>query len=356
MTELSRPFQDGVGDGGPYSAIEWHKVLETLGLAVGANVGVVPGILNELAVTSSGATNITVNTGRALPQGILYENDASKALVTADPGGAGTTGRRCVLEVDYAARTVRLAIISSAQDVTTIPALTQIAGVTWEIPLASFQIATGGGAISELTDQREFTVSAIAALSYPSRATVTRWGMPGWYYTVMQTASTDIAADIIHFTPILVQEVRTFDRIGTRVTTLAAGENTRLGIYNARRDADGLRPTSLIVDSGLLSVAVAGPTDVEAVISEELVPGYYFLAQVTESATPRFQSPDSANAVGPPVTGRASSSNLAADDVVLLTTVDAGADYVNNGLPDPAIAVTSIDSAFKACVNLRDSS
>jgi hypothetical protein len=130
-------------------------ILETLGLAVGANVGVVPGILNELAVTSTGDNNITIATGRALVQGKIYESDAEESKTTNDPGGAATTGRRCVLRRDWSARTVRITIISSADDVSALPALTQVDGVTWEIPLASFQIAPSG-AITALASEREW--------------------------------------------------------------------------------------------------------------------------------------------------------------------------------------------------------
>lgn len=157
MTERSGPHQDGVGDGGPYSAAQWHMFLESVGLATGANVGVIPGILNELAVTSTGDNNITVNTGRAQVEGVVYENDASESKTTSSPA-VGTTGRRAVLRLDVAARTVRIAIISSSDGTAAIPALTQTDGVTWEIPLASFTITTGG-VIGALTDQREFTAA-----------------------------------------------------------------------------------------------------------------------------------------------------------------------------------------------------
>ncbi len=354
MTERSLPHQDGVGDGGPYSASQWHMLLETVGLAVGANVGVVPGILNELAVTSTGDNNITVNTGRALVEGVVYENDASESKTTSDPGGAATTGRRAVLRLDVAARTVRIAIITSADDVTTLPTLTQSAGVTWEIPLASFQIAPSG-AITALTDEREYTVSAIAAGRFVSRAGQTRWSIPGWMFKVSNTVGQLNPTDSIHFTPILIQETRTFDRIGGWVQELAAGENTRVGIYNARLDPDGLVPTTLIVDGGQLSVNAQGVA-VEAVISEELTPGFYFLAQVNESVTPRFRAPDTATAITVPVTALSFSAGQDAISVLLKTDTNPGADWVNNGLPATAPAVTAMDSSSQACLQLRDSS
>lgn len=154
MTETSKPWQDGAGDGGPYSANAWRDIINTLGLADGANVGVVSGILNELAVTSTGDNNITVNTGRAIVDGTLYENDASESKTSNDPS-VGTTGRRVVLQKNWTARTVRIVIISSADGTAALPALTQTDGVTWEIPLASFTITTAG-VIGALTDERYF--------------------------------------------------------------------------------------------------------------------------------------------------------------------------------------------------------
>lgn len=350
MTESSRPWQDAVGDGGPYNAAtQWAQVLETLGLAVGANVGVVSGIQNELAVTSSGNNNATTNTGRALVEGILYENDASESKATASPV-VGTTGRRVVLRADYSARTVRIVIITSSDGTAALPALTQAAGVTWEIPLRGFTITTGG-VITLGDDERELTrAGAIPAGAFISRASLTRWARPGWSMNAIGTQQ--LNGDQIHFTPILIQEKRTFDRLGCEVTTLTAGQVTRLGIYNARHDPDGLVPSSLVVDGGVVSVASTG--NKEVTISEELTPGWYFLAQVTESLSPNFRSPLLAGVVVP-VTGR-SATQGAVQDVVLATATDAGADYSNNGLPDPAVAVTLLYDATYAAVQLRDSS
>lgn len=111
-----------------------------------------PGILNELAVTSAGDNNITVNTGRALADNTVYNNSASLSKTTNSPV-VGTTGRRCTLQKDWGSRTVRVGISSSPDGVAALPALVQIDGVGWEIPLASFTITTGG-VIGALTDER----------------------------------------------------------------------------------------------------------------------------------------------------------------------------------------------------------
>ena len=350
MTEISRPWQDGAGDGGPYGADAWNLILETLGLATGANVGVVPGILNELAVSSTGDNNITIDTGRAQVEGTVYENDASLALTTNDPS-VGTTGRRLVLQKDWSAREVRAVIISSDGGVSDLPALTQQDGVIWEIPLASFTITTAG-VIAALTDEREWTGPPLATGRFVTRAGSTRWTAPGWYFAGQNNIA--MVADAITFIPIVVQEARTFDRIGVQVNTLAAGEVARLGIYNSLEAADGLKPSTLLLDAGTVSVATTGAKEVT--ISQALPIGWYFLAIVTESVTPKFVGPNVASAITVPVVGLNTVVGSAPNTIIPRTDANAGADWPNNGLPTSAPAVTNLADAGKEVVRLRDSS
>lgn len=154
MTERSMFWSDGLGDGGPYSEDELRLLYDALAGAEDANRGVLVNQGNELAPSSTGNNNIRIAIGRAVVDGTLYENDAILDIITASPA-IGTTGRRCVLQKDWAARTVRAVIITSADGVGAIPALTQNDGTIWEIPICSFTITTGG-VIGALTDQREF--------------------------------------------------------------------------------------------------------------------------------------------------------------------------------------------------------
>ena len=154
MTEESMFWANGVGDGGPYSQDQLRLLYDALAGAEDADRGVLVTQGNELDPSSTGNNNIRLATGRAVVDGTLYENDAILDIVTASPA-IGTTGRRCVLQKDWAARTVRAAIITSADGVGAIPALTQNDGTIWEIPICSFTITTGG-VIGALTDQRQF--------------------------------------------------------------------------------------------------------------------------------------------------------------------------------------------------------
>ncbi len=160
MTELSLPW-DGTatGDKGPFTDDEWRDVFRALGMGGGfvgsANVGVVGGLLNSLRMTSAGNNDITINTGYALNDGTVYYNSASKSTTTSSPA-VGTTGRMAVLQKDWTNQEVRSAISTSADGTATMPSVTQSSGTTWEIPLCSFTITTGG-VIGALTDLREFT-------------------------------------------------------------------------------------------------------------------------------------------------------------------------------------------------------
>ena len=158
MAESSFFWADSLGDGGPYSQDTLRTPWKVLAARDVANVGVVPGMLNNLIVTTTGNNNLTINTGYAVVDGTIYKNSASLAITSSSPA-VGTTGRMVVLQKLWNVQTVRLAIISSADGTATIPTVTQTDGTTWEIPIASFTITTGG-VIGALTDLREFTREA----------------------------------------------------------------------------------------------------------------------------------------------------------------------------------------------------
>jgi len=109
------------------------------------NRGVLRGWLNELEVTDGGVDTARVLTGGATVYGFAYESDANVDVnINAYRGG------NCLIIVraSWAAQTAR--IVARA-----VGALTQTAGVTWEIPLANVAI-DGAGAITLITDTREY--------------------------------------------------------------------------------------------------------------------------------------------------------------------------------------------------------
>lgn len=150
------PYTSGptIGDGRNVTAEEYAA---KLAWAYGS--GVLP-TGNELAVTTSGANTIDVDTGAAIVQGRFFLNDAAVAL-TPTSAGAGTTRKdSVVLECDWdgsgatAQYTVR--VITKEGTAGAYPAMTQNANVRWQDELYRYTI-NDAGAISAITDVRAFS-------------------------------------------------------------------------------------------------------------------------------------------------------------------------------------------------------
>lgn len=157
MVEISAPWNGTtVGDASiaPYDApTEWAKIQNSLGGGGGSpNLGIVfRGELNELAVTGT-ATPVSVDTGRAICWGTWYENGAAVTVAIPTPA-VSTRIDRIVLRKSWSAQTVRITRIAGAEG-GGVPAMTQSAGITWDIPLAQVSITTGG--VITVTDERTF--------------------------------------------------------------------------------------------------------------------------------------------------------------------------------------------------------
>lgn len=168
MTQRSRPWDGTVtGDASeaPYdAATEWSKVWASISGAAGVatNVsGVFRNELNQLATT--GATSpVSTDTGRSMTWGAWYENDVAIATVIPTPA-ASTRIDRIVLRKSWASQTVRLTRLIGVEG-GGAPALTQVAGTTWDQPLYQVSITTGG-AIT-LTDEREMIGGAALPSSW----------------------------------------------------------------------------------------------------------------------------------------------------------------------------------------------
>lgn len=146
MVERSR-FWDGtvLGDAtvAPYdAATEFSEVMLAIaGDYPDANKGGVLGLLS-LAVTSPSANTVRVAAGQALVWGTWYENTANLDFTIPTPAGS-TRIDRIVLRKSWAAQTVRLVRIAGAEG-GSAPAMTQTAGTTWDIPIITVSITTGG--------------------------------------------------------------------------------------------------------------------------------------------------------------------------------------------------------------------
>lgn len=158
MTEKSR-FWDGTTTGdateSPYDAgTEFAEVLMAMAEANRlANIGgVYRGTSGYLAPTISAANTLRVGAGRAFVYGSWYQNDANVDTTIPTPG-ASTRIDRIVLRKSWVGQTIRIMRIAGVEG-GAAPALVQIVGTTWDIPICSVTITTG--AVMNVTDNREF--------------------------------------------------------------------------------------------------------------------------------------------------------------------------------------------------------
>lgn len=160
MTEISRPFNGNavLGDDGPYSDEQWHDLLRALAgnddaassNKAGNNRGVIKGALNELRVQEQSTPDATVRvrSGYANAHGVYYYNDGDSTQTPSANASGSTRYDIIILRVDYTANECRLAIVEGTP-AAGLPALTQSAGATWEIPLAALELANGFATITD---------------------------------------------------------------------------------------------------------------------------------------------------------------------------------------------------------------
>lgn len=161
MAETSRPWNGtttGDATEAPYDAnTEWAEYMaQSIGLGVTrADVGVVlgngSGQLDSLQVTQNSPAGMSVllNIGTALVYGTTYENDSALTLaITANASGNSRIDT-IVLRKSWISQTVRAVVLTGTPAASpTPPSLTQILGVTWEIPIADILVANAAVSIS----------------------------------------------------------------------------------------------------------------------------------------------------------------------------------------------------------------
>ena len=113
---------------------------------------VLAGVSGELKVTGSNSP-LAVAAGAAYVYGFYYQNTSSLNLSVTTPT-IGTTGGHVVLRADWSGQTVRAVAVRNTDGTNSTPSLTQTAGTTYEIRLATFTITTGGSIT--ITDVRDF--------------------------------------------------------------------------------------------------------------------------------------------------------------------------------------------------------
>jgi len=128
----------GVGDGNAsgYTSDQWAWLNRMLWIDDPTAGGVALNYLGTLTVTNPAGRTLRVAPGGAIVYGFPYQSTADVDFTLTLPV-INTTGWRIVLRADWATQTVRVVLLESADGVAAIPAVTQAAGVTWEIPIAS---------------------------------------------------------------------------------------------------------------------------------------------------------------------------------------------------------------------------
>jgi hypothetical protein len=168
MAEISGPW-DGVGIGdalalAPYSSYEWATIWRDILHASKINSGVLfgSGVAPDqgLRVVEStpAAASVDITPGAAVVHGRWYQiQGAVNVTKTIAANGSGNPRiDRIVLRSDETAQTIRLAVLQGTPAVTpTPPAVTQVAGGTWEISLAQIAVANGFATLTQANIQPE---------------------------------------------------------------------------------------------------------------------------------------------------------------------------------------------------------
>jgi len=156
MVQISR-FWDGttLGDAtvAPYDAgTEFSEVMSAVsGAAATPNKGgAIKTSQGELAISSPSAGVVRVGPGEGMAYGAWYRSDTAVDHTFATPAAAARTDK-IVLRKSWGTQTVRQVVVTGAEG-GGAPALTQIVGDTWDVPIATISIATNG--TITITDDR----------------------------------------------------------------------------------------------------------------------------------------------------------------------------------------------------------
>ena len=298
MTQISRPQPEhqnnGYLDSGPYSADQWaelYKILFTGDNA--ATRGPLKNVLNDLAVTNPSSSNIQVNTGWGICNGHLIKNDAAVTFTPPNPSTnpridvvvmvqnntavartAGVaSGNNLVFPnslTDYNGLsslppyTCRLAILRGTEAGSpTAPTLDVDSATLFMVPLAQYQISTGG-TVSALTDRRAYALEVDTPQIADDAVDDTKVGdrVPQLYRRQGGSASNWSSPGTTNYTPGAVRiqtgviavngsQAVTFPvpfSAAPVVLTTPNGTNAQSGVGNASVTTSGF--TAILQDSG----------------------------------------------------------------------------------------------------------
>lgn len=228
---------NGTGDGtsGGYTAANFSQYLEDVNITVAASEGVLFGVDNSLAVSTTGVTRqISVASGAAIVNGKFYKSD-SAVLFTLDLTPSSRVDR-VVLRGAYSAQTVRLAILKGTDGSASPTALTQNDGTTWEVLIAN--VALNSSNVLTITDSRTFAKTPAAY---------------GWFNTALTLNSTlNVSGNITTTSDLIVSGGDL--RLGADVDMRRSAANT-LTIDDAVSIAGNLQVTGTVLTTGAVTMA-----------------------------------------------------------------------------------------------------
>lgn len=159
MTEKSWLWTTG-GSVPTITQSNWRVIAGILAACSGYE-GVSPGFLNECAGTVTGANTVAINTGGAVVDGRIYQNDASTNVnIPSAVGGGNTRIDRIVLRADWGASPPDVTITRVAgSDAASpsVPSITQTSETTYDIKLYQALVDTSGTVT--LTDERDWAIA-----------------------------------------------------------------------------------------------------------------------------------------------------------------------------------------------------
>lgn len=194
MTQTSYPWPGTtLTDAGPYSAEQWNSMWGAgvrsgvkLGRPADYGIGVFYAISAQLDPSLAG-TDLDVDTGAAIVDGLYFENDASVSIDVGSASAKPAANPRIdyiVVRKNYsttvaysptagpsvAPQTARLTVIRGTEAAAPVaPSLTQDTNrlTYWDIPIATVQVDTSGN-LTNLVDAREFVDAETKTVFVPA--------------------------------------------------------------------------------------------------------------------------------------------------------------------------------------------
>lgn len=157
MAENSWPFEDQITTEAQYSRL-LSAVVES-------------GVVGGLGVSVASGMNVSIAAGEAIVRGFFYENTSAKPLTVEAAPAAGQTRKDYVLlRLDLQANSITAVVKTGVANTSggSLPSLTQVAGGTWELPLAEITVASGTISLSSGMIERRQVPLGIRVLPYGS--------------------------------------------------------------------------------------------------------------------------------------------------------------------------------------------